>query len=247
MPRGDPPAARPPFLQVTTFHKVCALVASLVTIPLAKHGQDVNLMVVGLTLMLTGSVLFSVVPTQLPLVIIGSALLEQGSTFFLAISVALLSKLLVCVCVCFVDLQVGSDRPPEENFRWGTNLMWTNFLPPNECFLQFSGCCVLRVQNPSGNVSNHPLPGGGGVYNSAFLWGYAKLEFLHFKFCTKILHAICSVFLRICAGDNSKRPLFLMGNYWEPHTICSLIFQKWHRFCRARICRFPRTEYPPPR
>ena len=32
---------------------------------------------------------------------------------------------------------------------------------------------------------------GGGVY---------KLEFLHLKFCTKFLCAICSVFLRICAG-----------------------------------------------
>ena len=30
--------------------------------------------------------------------------------------------------------------------------------------------------------------------------GVYKLEFLHFKFCTKILYAICSVFFRICAG-----------------------------------------------
>ena len=75
-----------------------------------------------------------------------------------------------------------------------------------------------------------------------------KLEFLHFKFCTKILYAICSVFLRICAGNNSKRPLFLMSNYWEPYIICSLIFQKWHRFCCARISRFifSRMESPPP-
>ena len=82
--------------------------------------------------------------------------------------------------------------------------------------------------------------GVGGLY---------KLEFLHFKFCTNILYAICSVFLRICAGNNSKRPLFLMSNYWEPYVICSLIFKKWHRFCRARICRFifsPARNTPPP-
>ncbi len=30
---------------VTTLHKICALVASLCAIPLAKHGRDVNLMV----------------------------------------------------------------------------------------------------------------------------------------------------------------------------------------------------------
>ena len=59
------------------------------------------------------------------------------------------------------------------------------------------------------------------------------------------LHKLC---LRICAGNNSKRPLFLMSNYWEPYIICSLIFQKWHRFCGARICRFifPSTRNPPP-
>ena len=33
--------------------------------------------------------------------------------------------------------------------------------------------------------------GGGGLY---------KLEFLQFKFCTKILCAICLVFFRIYAG-----------------------------------------------
>ena len=79
--------------------------------------------------------------------------------------------------------------------------------------------------------------------------GLCKLEFLHFKFCTKILYATCSVFSRICAGNNSKRPLFLMSNYWEPHIICSLIFKKWHRFCRARICGFifsPARNPPPP-
>ena len=65
-----------------------------------------------------------------------------------------------------------------------------------------------------------------------------KLEFLQFKFCTKILYTICSVLLKICAGNSSKRPLFLMSNYWEPYIICSLIYKKWHRFCRARICRF---------
>ena len=99
--------------------------------------------------------------------------------------------------------------------------------------------------NPS--TSPNPTPPipppniqGGGLY---------KLEFLHFKFCTKILYAICSVFLRICAGNNSKRPLFLMSNYWEPYIICSLTFKKWHRFCRARIYRFifsPTRNIPPP-
>uniref|UniRef100_A0A7S1NSW6 Major facilitator superfamily (MFS) profile domain-containing protein n=2 Tax=Eutreptiella gymnastica TaxID=73025 RepID=A0A7S1NSW6_9EUGL len=79
---------------VTTFHKICALLASMAIMPLAKHGRDVNLMILGLTSMIFGMLLFSWVPTQLPLVIIGSALLEQGNTFFLAMSVALLSKLL---------------------------------------------------------------------------------------------------------------------------------------------------------
>ena len=37
-----------------------------------------------------------------------------------------------------------------------------------------------------------PHGGGGG--------GWHKLEFLQFKFCAKILYAIRSVFLRICAG-----------------------------------------------
>ena len=68
------------------------------------------------------------------------------------------------------------------------------------------------------------VPGGGGVMQA----GMSAFQ---------ILYAICSVLLRICAGDNSKRPLCLMGNYWAPYMICSLIFQKWRRFCRARICR----------
>ena len=72
----------------------------------------------------------------------------------------------------------------------------------------------------------HLTGGGGGLY---------KLEFMHFKFCTKFLCAICSGFLRICAGNNSKRPLFLTSNYWEPYIICSLIFKKWHGFCCAKI------------
>ena len=38
--------------------------------------------------------------------------------------------------------------------------------------------------------------------------------------------------------ENSKCPLFLTSTYWGPYLICSLIFKKWHRFCRARICRF---------
>eukprot|EP00667_Euglena_gracilis_P004451 EG_transcript_4477 len=79
---------------VTTLHKVCALVASLCAIPLAKHGRDVNLMVVGLALQLLGIVFFCWVPMHLHLVIAGSALLEQGTTFSLAMAVALMSKLL---------------------------------------------------------------------------------------------------------------------------------------------------------
>ena len=89
-------------------------------------------------------------------------------------------------------------------------------------------------------IHNVSGTGEGGLY---------KLEFSHFKFCTKILCAICSVFLRICAGNKSRRPLFLMSNYWEPYIICSLIFKKWHRLCRARICRFifsPARNIPPP-
>ena len=82
--------------------------------------------------------------------------------------------------------------------------------------------------------------GGGGLY---------KLEIMHFKSCTKILYAICSVFFRICAGNNSKHPLFLMSNYWEPYIICSLIFKKWYGLCCARFCRFifsPARNIPPP-
>ena len=51
--------------------------------------------------------------------------------------------------------------------------------------------------------------------------------------------------------ENFERNLFV-SNYWEPYIICSLIFEKWHRFCRARICRvifFPARNpppYPPP-
>ena len=111
---------------------------------------------------------------------------------------------------------------------------------------------LLRMARGAGQASTFPkwpggksarfLPGGGqgGLY---------KLEFLHFEFCTKSLYAICSVFLRICAGNNSKHPLFLMSNCWEPYIICSLILKKWHRFCRARICRFifsPARNPPPP-
>ena len=85
------------------------------------------------------------------------------------------------------------------------------------------------------------IPGEGGVIQAR--------NILHFKFYTKILHAICLVFLRICAGSNNKRPLFLMSNYWEPYIICSPIFKKWRGFCRARICRLifpPAWNYLPP-
>ena len=60
--------------------------------------------------------------------------------------------------------------------------------------------------------------GGGGDYTSE--------TYLRFKFCTEMLYAICAVFLRICAGNTSKRPLFLMSTDWEPHIICSLIFRE---------------------
>ena len=46
-----------------------------------------------------------------------------------------------------------------------------------------------------------------------------------------------------------KRPLFLMSNYWDPHIIRSLSFQKSHRFWSARICGFifsPARNTPPP-
>ena len=72
-----------------------------------------------------------------------------------------------------------------------------------------------ELSNLGTSKSLHVHTGGGGLY---------KLEFLHFKFCTKVLNAICSVFLRMCAGNNSKRPRFLESNYWEPYIICSLIF-----------------------
>ena len=48
--------------------------------------------------------------------------------------------------------------------------------------------------------------------------------------------------------NNRQRPLFLMSNHLEPYIICSLIFKKWHGFCRARICRFifpPAQNIPP--
>ena len=43
--------------------------------------------------------------------------------------------------------------------------------------------------------------------------------------------------------------LFLVSNCWEPLRIGSLIFEEWHRLCRARICRFifsPARNTPPP-
>ena len=91
------------------------------------------------------------------------------------------------------------------------------------------GCCGLGAYR-------------GGVY---------KLEIMQFKFCTKIL--CFSVFKDLCRYTfrHCKRPMFLTSNYWEPYMICSLIFKKWHRFCRARICRFispppPARNIPPP-
>ena len=37
-----------------------------------------------------------------------------------------------------------------------------------------------------------------------------------------------------------------MSNFCQPCIICSLIFKKWHGFCRTRICRLGLdTEYPP--
>ena len=106
---------------------------------------------------------------------------------------------------------------------------------------QSDSVVVATIQAHSGPLRVWcSLPGGGGLH---------RLEFLHFEFCTKTLYAICLVFSRICAGNNGKRPLFLMSNYWVPHIICSLIFKKWRRFCRARICRFifsPTRNPPPP-
>ena len=44
---------------------------------------------------------------------------------------------------------------------------------------------------------------------------------------------------------NSNRPLFLTSNFCQPRMICSPFFEKWHGFCRARICGF--APPPPPR
>jgi cyanate permease len=79
---------------VTTLHKVCSLLASLCAIPLAKHGRDSALIIVGVGLILAGILLFCWVPMHVSLVIAGSALVEQGTTFSLAMSVALMSKML---------------------------------------------------------------------------------------------------------------------------------------------------------
>ena len=87
-----------------------------------------------------------------------------------------------------------------------------------------------------------PDTGGGREIMQARI---SAFQILHKNFVCNVF----GVFLRICAGNNSKRPLFLMSNYWEPYAICSLIFKKWHRFCRARICRFifsPTRNMPPP-
>ena len=135
---------------------------------------------------------------------------------------------LVCACVCVcVCVCARACVPP----LLGVTFEFGGPTPPTlacAALRQYETCCTVLYR------------GGGGLY---------KLEFLQFKFCTKILYAVCSVFLRICAGNNSKRPLFLMSNNWEPFIICSLIFKKWHRFCRARICRFifsPIRNPPPP-
>ena len=79
--------------------------------------------------------------------------------------------------------------------------------------------------------------GGGGEL--------CKLEFVQFKFCAKFLYANCSVFLRICAGIQwaLQAPAVSHEQLLGPHIISSLIFKKWHGFCRARICRF---IFPPP-
>ena len=66
------------------------------------------------------------------------------------------------------------------------------------------------------------------------------------NFCTQFVRCFSGfvqVYVRYC-----KRPLFLMSNYWEPDITCSLIFKKWHIFCRATICRFifPPARNPPP-
>ena len=49
-------------------------------------------------------------------------------------------------------------------------------------------------------------------------------------------------------GSNSKRPTFLMSNYWEPYIICSFLFKKWHIFVASQFVDsyFPPHGIPPP-
>ena len=137
-----------------------------------------------------------------------------------------------------VDLRgvAGSSHfPPLDNKeKWGEMGIFSAFCGKLE------PCCPA---NPTISVSPPPLypldckhTGGGGreLY---------KLEFLHFKLCTKILHAICSVFLRICAGNNSKHSLFLMSNYWEPYIFVRSVLRSGTDFVAPE---FVDSSFPPP-
>ena len=53
---------------------------------------------------------------------------------------------------------------------------------------------------PNGLTLPHGIPQMGSGATGGGELGLYKVDFLQFKFCTKILYSICSVFLWICAG-----------------------------------------------
>ena len=56
------------------------------------------------------------------------------------------------------------------------------------------------TQHAKGRTGDCPGPRKGATTRRNVTQGVYRLEFLQFQFCTKVLYAICSVFLRICAG-----------------------------------------------
>ena len=96
------------------------------------------------------------------------------------------------------------------------------------------GCLAIEISHFYGA----PYRGAGGIIQARI----AAVQILYKNFVRNWL----GVFKDLC---RCERPLFLINKYWEPYIICSLIFKKWHRFCRARICRFifsPARNIPPP-
>ena len=97
---------------------------------------------------------------------------------------------------------VANRQPPTAKIWCARGHFWETWVQEH-LFFSSLRTALGKTIVCTGKYPQHPT-GGGGSY---------KLEFLLSKFCTKILYAISLVFLRICAGNTSKRPLFLMSNY----------------------------------